>query len=127
MRSSSIRTSGTSGCPNRRSSALRLPAAALLAGALPGLACFSTQHRGGPHPAVVAGDPVVQMQAPGKLRSLESPALVPLETHSYPPGGNELLIGTDAGGRGRAYPIGLLNNSEVVNDQAFRTSSLAAR
>jgi hypothetical protein len=99
----------------------------LLVTALVGLACFGKQYRGDPPVAVVAGDPIVQMKPPGKLPSLESPALVPIEKHTYPPGGTEILIGTDVEGRGRAYPIGLLDDYEVVNDQTGGIPYVVAR
>jgi hypothetical protein len=96
----------------------RAVGALLLAAAWTGLGCFSSQYRTKPQVAVVGGDPVVQMKPADRLPSLDRPALVSLERHTSPPDWDELLIGLIVGPQARAYPVGLLDSYEVVNDQA---------
>jgi hypothetical protein len=128
MRISSTRTSGARGFPTRRSDARRTAAAALLiAGALTSLACFSSQYKTKPRVAVVEGDPVVQMTPPGKLPSLDRPALVLLDRHTNPPDWDENVIGLEVGSQQRAYPVGLLETYEVVNDQSAGLSYVVVR
>jgi hypothetical protein len=105
----------------------RAVGAGLLLAALPGLGCFSSQYRTKPRVAVVDGDPVVQMMSPESLPSLDRPALVPLDRHTNPPDWDERVIGLELGSQQRAYPVGLLETYEVVNDQADGLSYVVAR
>ena len=102
-------------------------AAALLAAAL-GAACFSHDYKTKPRVAVVDDAPVVQMAPEGKWKSLEDPKLVPLEQHTDPPFRNERVLGvTPESEPPRMYPIGLLDDYEVVNDEAGGTPYVVAR
>lgn len=101
--------------------------AALLSAALPGLGCFSSAYTSRPRVAEVAGDPVVQMTRPGKLPSLDRPSLVALDRHSSEPDWDEKVIGLELGSEQRAYPVGLLETYEVVNDRAAGLSYVVVR
>lgn len=106
---------------------VRPSAAVWLAAALACLGCFGAHYRDGARVAVVAGDPIVQMQPPDRLPSLDGPLLVPLLCHIDPPDRDELVIGLDLNGQERAYPIGLLDDYEVVNDGAQGLPYVVAR
>ena len=105
----------------------RAAGALLLAVASPGLGCFASQYKTRPRLAVVAGDPIVQMTPAEKLPSLDRPALVSLERHTSRPDWDERVIGLDFGSQARAYPVGLLDSYEVINDQAAGLSYVVAR
>jgi len=102
-------------------------AGALGAGALLSAACFSHDHRTKPRVAVVDGDPIVQMAPEGKFSSLTDPRLVPLKQHTDPPFRNERVVGVTLAEPVRMYPIGLLDDFEVVNDEAGGTPYVVAR
>ena len=68
--------------------------------------------------AVADGDPIVQMEKPGKLPSLVDPKSVPFRRHTDPPFRNEKVVGVALSEPPRMYPIGLLDSYEVVNDEA---------
>lgn len=89
-----------------------LGAVLLLAG------CFASQYRSNPRVAIVNGDPIVQMARLGRFPSATAPPMVGIERHSDPPNRKERLVGLAAGGEPRAYPIGLLDRFEIVNDGA---------
>lgn len=89
----------------------------LAATGLLSLGCFASQYRSNPRVAIVDGDPIVQMKPLGKLPSANDPPVVSLARHSDPPEDRERLIGL-IGPNPRAYPIGLLDRFEVVNDSA---------
>jgi Protein of unknown function (DUF3179) len=97
--------------------------------AVSGPACFSHDYKNKPRVAVVDGDPVVQMAPEGKFPSLENPKLVPLRNHSDPPFRNEKVLGVapPSAEPARMYPIGLLDDYEVVNDEAGGTPYVVAR
>ena len=86
--------------------------ATLLAG------CFSRQYREGPRVAFAGGDPIVQMKDDGKMPSIDHAWMVPLAGHTRKPDEDDRVLGIVVGGRARAYPIGLLDRFEVVNDDA---------
>jgi len=67
------------------------------------------------------------MKPTDRLPSLDRPALVSLERHTSPPAWDELLIGLTLGSRARAYPVGLLDSYEVVNDQVDGFPYVVAR
>ncbi len=100
---------------------------ALLLAGLPGTGCFAHHYRSKPRIAVVDGDPIVQMAAPGKLPSVTKPRLVPADRHSDPPDAFEKVIGITLGSSPRAYPIGLLDRFEVVNDDVAGLPVAVAR
>jgi Protein of unknown function (DUF3179) len=81
-------------------------------------ACFARQYRHGPRVAIVDGDPIVQMKPQGELPSIDSARLVPAERHSDLPDEVDRVIGVVFGDEARAYPVGLLDKFEVVNDTA---------
>ncbi len=91
------------------------------------VSCFSHDYKTKPRVAVVEGDPIVQMAPEGKFRSLDSPALVPLERHTDPPFRKEKIVGVTLGKPERMYPIGLLDDYEVVNDEAGGVPYVVAR
>ncbi len=66
--------------------------------------------------AVVDGDPIVQMKRPGDFPTVTKPSLVAPQLHSDPPDEDSRILGLTVGAVPRAYPIGLLDRFEVVND-----------
>ena len=96
-------------------------AAALVAG------CFARQYRSGPRLAFAGGDPVVQMTSEDNMRSLEDASMVPLERYARAPGEDERVLGIVVDGQARAYPIGLLDRFESVNDAADETPFVVVR
>jgi hypothetical protein len=92
-----------------------------------GTGCFAHDYKTRPRVAVVDGDPVVQMAPEGKFKSLFQPTLVPLRQHTDPPFRNEKVVGVALAEPARMYPIGLLDDYEVVNDEAAGTPYVVAR
>src|SRR5437870_5590100 len=78
--------------------------------------CFGHQYLSGPRVAVVGGDPIVQMKAPDEFPVVTKPSLVSHGLHSDPPDEDSRVLGITVGAIPRAYPIGLLDRFEVVND-----------
>jgi len=78
--------------------------------------CFAHYYRSNPQITVVDGDPIVQIAPPSRFPSVVKPPLVAPDLHSDPPDKEERLIGLTVGAVARAYPIGLLDRFEVVND-----------
>lgn len=105
----------------------RWVAAAILLAGLTGTGCFARHYRSRPQIAVVDSDPIVQMAAPGKFRSVTRPRLLPADRHSDPPDMSEKVIGLMLGSSPRAYPLGLLDRFEVVNDQVAGLPFVIAR
>ncbi len=109
----------------------RLAASAALGGVALSLGCLTGGYDTKPRVAVVDGDPVVQMAPEGKFPSLSNPTLVPLKQHTDPPFRNEKVVGvaspTGSSAPARMYPIGLLDDFEVVNDEAVGTPYVVAR
>jgi Protein of unknown function (DUF3179) len=91
------------------------------------IGCFAHDYKTKPRVAVVDGDPIVQMTTEGKLKSLDSPELVPLRQHTDPPFRNEKILGVALSEPARMYPIGLLDDYEVVNDEAGGVPYVLAR
>jgi hypothetical protein len=89
--------------------------AILLAGALAS-GCVATGYRTKPRVAIVDGDPVVQMARAGQFLSATNPRWSEAGEHTDPPGRDERLLGLEIHGVRLAYPIGLLDRAEVVND-----------
>lgn len=94
----------------------RVPLLAVLGATLFELGCFASQYRTNPRVATVNGDPIVQMAPLGHFPSATAPPMVGIDRHSDPPNGKERLVGLVAEGESRAYPIGLLDRFEIVND-----------
>jgi hypothetical protein len=80
--------------------------------------CFAHQYRHNPRIAIVDGDPIVQIKPRGELPSVDRARLVPAERHSDLPDEFDRVIGLVFGSEARAYPVGLLDKFEVVNDTA---------
>jgi hypothetical protein len=91
------------------------------------IGCFAHDYKTKPRVAVIDGDPIVQMTPEGRLKSLDSPELVPLRQHSDPPFRNEKILGVPMAEPARMYPIGLLDDYEVVNDEAGGVPYVVAR
>jgi hypothetical protein len=78
--------------------------------------CFGHSYGSAPRIAVVSGDPIVQMKEPGEFPVVMKPALVTSGLHTDPPDADSNVLGILVGAVPRAYPIGLLDRFEVVND-----------
>ncbi len=105
----------------------RALAASLLLALLFTCGCFAHEYRSNPRVAVVEGDPIVQMKSPGKFPIVIKPSLVAPVLHSDPPDGDSRVLGLTVGAVPRAYPIGLLDRFEVVNDSVPGLSFVVAR
>lgn len=106
----------------------RAVSATLFVAAAAGAAgCFAHQYRSRPRVAVVDGDPIVQMKRQGELPAVTKPSLVAPGQHSDPPGEDSRILGLTVGAVPRAYPIGLLDRFEVVNDAVPDLSFVVAR
>jgi hypothetical protein len=103
------------------------PAAGILIAALSTSACLAFGYRTKPRIAIVGGDPVVQMAPPGKLRSAVDPRKVLAAHHRDAPAGKERLVGVEVQGQAFAYPIGLLDRVEVINDGNGSVNWVVAR
>jgi hypothetical protein len=77
--------------------------------------------------AVADGDPVVQMAPSARFRSGSDPRRNPPGAHSHPPSGSDRVLGLEIGGDALAYPIGLLDRVEVIDDRAAGRSWVVAR
>ncbi|HKF41509.1 MAG TPA: DUF3179 domain-containing (seleno)protein [Thermoanaerobaculia bacterium] len=91
------------------------------------LACFSHQYRSNPRVAVVSGDPIVQMKPASAFPVVVKPSLVTADIHSDPPDADTRVLGVTIGAVPRAYPIGLLDRFEVVNDSVPGVPFVVAR
>jgi hypothetical protein len=100
---------------------------ALLAAALLAGGCFGRQYRQNPRVDVVGGDPIVQMKPASKFRNLSAPRMVRADRQSDPPTALERVLGIPLGTRSRAYPLGLLDRYEVVNDGVVALPYVVAR
>jgi hypothetical protein len=88
----------------------------LAAAAAAAAGCLTRQYRSNPRVTVVDGDPIVQMKSPDAFRAVVKPSLVDPRQHSDPPDADSRVLGLVVGAVPRAYPIGLLDRFEVVND-----------
>lgn len=95
---------------------IRRAAPALLVALLGLGGCYGRQYRENPRLAVVGGDPVVQMKPPSKFKSVFHPRFASAQRHTDPPEALERVVGLTSSRPPRAYPIGLLDRFEVVND-----------
>jgi hypothetical protein len=98
----------------------------LLAAALP-TACLTSGYRTKPRIAVVDGDAIVQMAPAGTFRSATDPRRVSAMEHSDPPKGDARLLGLEIEGVVVAYPVGLLDRAEVIDDEAGGRAWVVAR
>lgn len=105
---------------------LAIPAL-LLASATIATGCRTSGYRTKPRIAVVDGDPVVQMAQPGQFRSETNPRWAAPNEQTDAPKSHERLLGLEIHGVRIAYPIGLLDRSEVVNDGAGGRAWVAVR
>lgn len=96
----------------------RLAASAILLAALTvgATGCMAFGYRTKPRIAIVGGDPLVQMAPAAKFRSAVDPHKVLAAHHRDAPAGRERVVGLEVDGQAFAYPIGLLDRVEVVND-----------
>jgi hypothetical protein len=92
------------------------PAFLLLAAAAAAAGCLAHQYRSNPRVTVIDGDPIVQMKSPDAFPAVVKPSLVDPRQHSDPPDADSRVLGLAVGAVPRAYPIGLLDRFEVVND-----------
>ena len=106
---------------NRRAAPAFAAAACLAAG------CFGRQYRENPRVDVVGGDPIVQMKPASKFRNLFHPRMVRAERQSDPPTALERVLGIPFGTSPRAYPLGLLDRYEAVNDAVTGLPYVVAR
>jgi hypothetical protein len=100
--------------------------AAIAVGLLLAAGCVTGGYHTKPRVAVVDGDPIVQMYAPGAMPSLDHPHYVPSRNHTDRPFHDERVLGIGLGAP-RAYPLGLLDGNEVVNDEAAGVPYVVAR
>jgi len=98
-----------------------------IAAACASAGCFGHQYRSGPRVAIVGGDPIVQMKEATEFPLVVKPALVTSDIHSDPPDEDSRVLGLTVGAVPRAYPIGLLDRFEVVNDSVPGTAFVVAR
>ncbi|HEY6929475.1 MAG TPA: DUF3179 domain-containing (seleno)protein [Thermoanaerobaculia bacterium] len=89
--------------------------------------CFAHQYRDNPRVATVDGDAIVQMKPQGALPSALEANLVPATLHSDRLDEFDRVVGLVIGSTARAYPIGLLDRFEVVDDAAGDRSFLVVR
>lgn len=106
---------------------IRRAAPAILAASVLAWACFARQYRENPRVDVVDGDPLVQMKPASKFQSVTRPQMVPADRQSDPPAALERVLGLSFGTAPRAYPIGLLDRYEVVNDEVPALPYVVAR
>ena len=109
----------------RRENVLQSLVALAVLAASPG--CFTHRYRDNPRVAIVAGDPLVQMAPEADFRSVDRATMVPLARHTRRPDEDDRVIGIAFEGQARAYPLGLLDRFEVVNDEVSDTSYVVVR
>jgi hypothetical protein len=114
-------------CPALGSARGALARALLIAAAAGAAGCFSHEYRSKPRVAVVDDDPIVQMRRPGEFPAVTKPSLVAPDQHSDPPDEDSRILGLTVGAVPRAYPIGLLDRFEVVNDSVPDLSFVVVR
>ncbi|MEP6471731.1 MAG: DUF3179 domain-containing (seleno)protein [Acidobacteriota bacterium] len=89
--------------------------------------CIASGYRTKPRVAIVDGDPVVQMAPSVKFRTGSDPRRLPPAAHPHPPGPGDRVLGLAIGGDSLAYPIGLLDRVEVIDDASGDRSWVVAR
>lgn len=102
-------------------------AAGLLLAASVSAGCVASGYGTKPRVALADGDPVVQMAPAAKFRSGSDPRRNPPAAHSHPPAAKDRVLGLEIAGDALAYPIGLLDRVEVIDDRAAGRSWVVAR
>ena len=105
----------------RRAAALLVLAASLCSG------CVASGYRTKPRIASIGGDPLVQMAPAARFRSESDPVRQTPAAHSHPPAAKERVLGLKIGDEALAYPIGLLDRVEVIDDRGSGRSWVVAR
>ncbi|HYK41443.1 MAG TPA: DUF3179 domain-containing (seleno)protein [Thermoanaerobaculia bacterium] len=90
--------------------------------------CFAHRFRSSPRVGIVGGDPIVEMAPAHRFPSIPRANMVPL-AHLYREklDADDRVLGLALGGEARAYPLGLLDRFEVVNDQVAGRPVVAVR
>jgi uncharacterized protein DUF3179 len=89
--------------------------------------CIASGYRTKPRIAVADGDPVVQMAPAARFRSGSDPRRLTPAGHPDPPAARDRVLGVEIGGDPVAYPIGLLDRVEVIDDRDGGRSWVVAR
>ena len=89
--------------------------------------CIASGYGTKPRVAVADGDPVVQMAPSTSFRSGSDPRRLPPDEHSHPPAANDRVLGLETSGGTVAYPIGLLDRVEVIDDASGDHSWVVTR
>lgn len=105
----------------------RPAAAALLLAASVCSGCIASGYRTKPRIASIGGDPLVQMAPATTFQSGSDPLRRAPAAHSHPPAANERVLGLQIGDEALAYPIGLLDRVEVIDDRGAGQSWVVAR
>jgi hypothetical protein len=105
----------------------RPAAAALLLAASVCSGCIASGYRTKPRIASIGGDPLVQMAPATRFRSGSDPLRRAPAAHSHPPAARDRVLGLRIGDEALAYPIGLLDRVEVIDDQGYGRSWVVAR
>lgn len=92
-----------------------------------GAGCFARKYRDNPRLATVAGDPIVQIAPAETLPSVDRATMVPLSRHTRRPDEDDRVLGVALASGARAYPVGLLDRFEVVNDEAGEAAFVVVR
>ena len=106
---------------SHRAAALLLLAASLCSG------CIASGYRTKPRIASIGGDPLVQMAPAARFRSGSAPLRRAPAAHSHPPSARDRVLGLEIGDEALAYPIGLLDRVEVIDDRGSGRSWVVAR
>ena len=102
-------------------------AAGLLLAVCVSAGCVASGYLTKPRIAMADGDPVVQMAPSAKFRSGSAPRRLAAAAHPHPPVPKDRVLGLEIGGVALAYPIGLLDRVEVIDDRAAGRSWVVAR
>jgi hypothetical protein len=88
---------------------------------------MASGYRTKPRIAVADGDPVVQMVETSSFPSGSNPRRLTAATHPDLPAPADRVLGIEIGGDALAYPIGLLDRVEVIDDESGDRSWVVAR
>ena len=89
--------------------------------------CMASGYRTKPRVAVADGDPVVQMAQPEDFLTGTNPRWADPSDQFDPPSARDRVLGLEIHGVKLAYPIGLLDRTEVVNDGVLGSAWVATR
>jgi uncharacterized protein DUF3179 len=96
--------------------------------AFAGSGCFAHRFRSSPRVGIVGGDPIVEMAPARRFPSISRANMVPLaRLYREKLDSDDRVLGLSLGGDARAYPLGLLDRFEVVNDQVAGQPVVAVR